>query len=96
MGAEPLLTVVFGTKYDGAATTLRILACGAFLTAIVMVVLPPPLRSGRAAVALSCSLVTNVALNLVFIPRFGAEGAATVTVLCELVLAVFLGNEGGD
>ena len=50
VGAEPLLSVVFGAKYDGAATTLRILACRTFLTTIVMVVLPPlALRSGRAA-----------------------------------------------
>ena len=87
------VTVVFEPKYDGATTTLRILACGAFLAAIVMVVLPAraPLRSSGSA--LSCSLVTNVALNLVFIPPLRCRGAATVTVLCELVLAVFLGNE---
>ena len=94
LGADPLLTGVFGAKYAGAADTLRLLACGALLTAAVVVVLGPlALRSSRASIALGFSLFANIGLNLIAIPRFGSEGAAMVTVACELFLATFLCNE---
>ena len=94
VGADWLVTLVFGAKFAPAATALQILAVGSVITAVTSSVLPPlALRSGRVAIALGCSLALNVAANLLVIPSYGASGAASVTVGSELLLCIWLAAE---
>ena len=96
VGAEPLVDVVFGSKYTAAVPAFRVLAVGAVVSAAVGAVLPPlALRSGRVAGALFASLVLNVVANLLVIPAYGALGAAAVTVGCELVLGLWIAMQVG-
>jgi O-antigen/teichoic acid export membrane protein len=91
IGAEPLIHLAFGARYAVAADPLRVLAVGAIFTAAGVSLMPPlALRSARVAWALVGSLVLNIVVNLLAIPRYGAMGAALATVGCELVLLFWL------
>jgi hypothetical protein len=46
-----------------------------------------PRAAGKAMLA---ALVMNVALNAAVVPRWGADGAAAVTLVCHLTLAAAL------
>ena len=91
VSAHWLVTVLFGSRYGPSGSALKILAVGAVVTAATSVLLPPlALRSQRVALALAACLALNVGANLAVIPRYGAIGAAVVTVACEVLLGVFL------
>ena len=89
--AEPLLVLLFGPAYSDGAGAFRWLLLSVALIFLyggarnVLIVLGLT-RTDLALVA--GAAVVNVALNLLFIPRYGIEGAALVTALSEaLILA---------
>ena len=91
--AEPLCRLVFGDRFAAAADPLRILAPVVVLLGVVL--LSTSLILGRAQPAVmrryaGIALAVNLAANLVLIPPFGAEGAATAMLISEVVFAVIL------
>ncbi|MCG8605955.1 flippase, partial [bacterium] len=94
---EFILKLAYGGKYDASANILRILAFCALLS---------PLGSIGSSIAggvgkpqftlwaMSISVVINVVLNLLLIPRYGAIGAALATLVSisigGLVITVLL------
>jgi O-antigen/teichoic acid export membrane protein len=91
--AEPVVTLIYGSKYPEAAGLLAILAWS------LAFVLPNAVLT-QAALALdlerpyvwaaSIAAVCNVALNFVFIVRYGPQAAAWVTIVTEVVLFAIL------
>lgn len=90
--ARPVLTLVFGHEFAGAAVPLVWLAFAAPLTAAAFILtttlatLDPRAYIGAAVIALA----VNVGGNLLLAPAFGASGAAAVTVLSQSLLVAVL------
>ncbi|HUN77933.1 MAG TPA: flippase [Solirubrobacteraceae bacterium] len=89
VAAGPIMILLFGPSFAGAAKALPILA-GAFvsisfgyLVGNMVVVLELQLRF---AVYAALGLLLNAALNLALIPSYGFLAAAWVTLLTELVV----------
>ncbi len=89
--AVPLTQFVFGSQYSGAGTLFRWLMltmitgpaasyCGTQLI--------PNGRERKYLFAVVAGAVTNVGLNLLFIPRYGAVAAAFTTAFSQGVVAV--------
>ncbi|WP_164662059.1 flippase [Tropicibacter sp. Alg240-R139] len=82
--AKPLLTLVFGPEFASGATILIILAIG-FATALFFgetgFMLSMAGHENDSLKILSGIAVLNIMLNAIFIPLWGAEGAALATVL---------------
>jgi O-antigen/teichoic acid export membrane protein len=75
----PVFMSIFGPHYNAGATALTILALAGlvnFATGNVTLLLLMAGGSGWNMFNAAASLATNVALNLVLIPRYGIEGAA--------------------
>jgi O-antigen/teichoic acid export membrane protein len=91
--AEPIVALTYGSNYTETASLLAILAWSlafvlpnAFLTQAALA-----LNLERPYVwAASIAAVCNVALNFVFIVRYGAQAAAWVTIVTEAVLFAIL------
>lgn len=81
---KPALLLFFGPEYIGAWAPCLVLACGTlFSTAcgFVGVALQVTRHAGYAARAAVIAALVNVLLNFVFIPLWGALGAAMATSL---------------
>ena len=91
--AAPLVTLLFGASFAGAARPLQILAGGAlfvFCTWILHAAAIATNLDRRLFMTTVVGLGTNVALNLLFIPRWGINGAASATVIAEAVTVMLL------
>jgi len=89
--AEAIVLLVFGPDYASTASVLRWLA----LTPVIYTLghlaglLVLVRRAGRLTVIVTAvTAVFTIALCLVLIPRYGAEGAAAATLATETLLAV--------
>jgi O-antigen/teichoic acid export membrane protein len=92
-GARSILVLLFGPDYLPAVAPLQILAGGAvfaFSTWILHAAAISPTLDRRLLVTTSIGLVTNVALNILFIPKGGIAGAAWATVIAEALTVVLL------
>lgn len=91
--AEPLLVVLFGPDYGDAASAFAVL-----LASCSVILLANPLRNivlvrdrlGAEMWIMVAATVLNVALNLLWIPRFGLIGAAAATLVSECAVLVAL------
>ena len=86
-------TLLFGQGFSAAATSLGIVVLAMIPVGMTFVfgsLVATSGRQPRGNVFILIVTVANVLLNLVAIPRFGAAGAAAVTVLTEL--GVMSGN----
>lgn len=95
VGAPFVTQVMGGSEYPGSASVLRILGCGVIATflAAVFAFGLLSLRMYRALVVINASMVAlAVALCAVLIPAYGARGAAFVTLILEVVLAIAYGG----
>lgn len=84
----PLLTLVFGADYAGAAATLAILALGRLATAAfgsVGLLLTMTGYERDAARVLAVAALVNVAGNLILIPNYAELGAAAAMSLSLLL-----------
>jgi O-antigen/teichoic acid export membrane protein len=89
VGAEPILTAIFGSKYAESGRVLGILAVVGVLTAQNYVLWYGLLarRKERFVVAVQAGgLCLNAVLNVALIPAYGAEGAAIALVASECVV----------
>jgi O-antigen/teichoic acid export membrane protein/glycosyltransferase involved in cell wall biosynthesis len=90
LGRE-LLILLFGPRYAGAAAALGLLATSVIPLGVVLIASRGLIATGRQRFDLLGNLigvVTNVALNFVLIPRYGATGAATAQLLSMTTMAV--------
>lgn len=85
-----MIPLVWGDAYDPSIPVLRILFLGlpALYVTFIGTFVAQALRLERNAVTVLIAGITiNIVLNVVAIPRWGAEGAAWTSVVTELLLA---------
>jgi O-antigen/teichoic acid export membrane protein len=93
LGGYVLLGPVFGAEYADAALPLAILCAAVVVIAYNGILGTALLAAGHVGVIVLqvvCSLVVNLVALVVLAPAFGASGAATATLLCEIVAAAML------
>ena len=86
--AEDAIALLFGPSYAGAVPPLQILAWAASFTIMRGTFRQGLIAAGRHRMDLRCaisSVTTNVAANIVMIPRYGLIGAAIATAASELL-----------
>jgi len=89
--AAPLVTVLLGGDYEGAATMLRVLAPVVAVRSIAEFGMNGLLGFGRVGVRTGVTLFaagSALVLYVLLIPRYGWHGAVVGTYVSELVLAV--------
>jgi len=91
--ARPGIPFVFGGKYSGAWTPFALLLPG-IVVGTVGLFCNGDLQSrgmpGRGSLAASLALATNLAANLLLIPRLGTTGAALSSLLSYSLCGLFL------
>jgi O-antigen/teichoic acid export membrane protein len=91
--AAPVLTMILGPDYAQSATIVRQLAVLPLLKAFQYFLADALTGADFQAlrVGLQCiAALLNVALNLLWIPRFGWQGAVWATLICDGGLALLL------
>ena len=91
--AGPILMLLFGASYAPAVVPLQVLAGGALLVFSTWILHAAAIATNldrRLLVTTAVGLGSNVALNLLLIPRFGIAGAAWATVVAEAATVVLL------
>jgi O-antigen/teichoic acid export membrane protein len=91
--SDPLVDLLFGAQYHEAGTALLLLAPAMALYPISFVsglLLVAQDRARTLAIIFAGVAAGNVVLNILLIPGLSLRGAALVTSLSELTLAVFL------
>ena len=89
--AEPLIKIAFGNSYSPAASVLKILSIYVVFRCVTQVCSSGIDYLGRGkdrAIALCCTALLNVILNIVLIPEFGAAGAAVATSFTYGIYAI--------
>jgi O-antigen/teichoic acid export membrane protein len=89
--AHGAITVFFGPAFAAAGTVLVVLLISVPLSVLRSIAASALMAQGREDILLRTVLiaaVVNIALNLIAVPAFGMLGAATVTVLTELLRLV--------
>jgi glycosyltransferase involved in cell wall biosynthesis/O-antigen/teichoic acid export membrane protein len=85
----PLLTFLYGGRYDASEPTLLVLAWVAAATLVTNVFTPLAVALNRQRALLGATvlaLAVNVALNVALIPRYGSVAAAYATLITEVVV----------
>jgi O-antigen/teichoic acid export membrane protein len=93
LAARPIIVTLFGNRYESAVLPLQILSGGAlfvFATWILHAAAISTNLDRRLLLTTVVGLTTNVALNVVLIPRWGINGAAWATVLAEMLTVLLL------
>jgi O-antigen/teichoic acid export membrane protein len=91
--APTVVRIVAGTHFEPAVPPLRILGLGLifiFMTNGLSNVCLARGYTNKLFVMSAISLVLNVGLNIAAIPRFGINGAATATLVCEVLSTAFM------
>jgi O-antigen/teichoic acid export membrane protein len=91
--ALPIIRIVYTATYDDSAEVLRVLYLsvpGLYAATVAMLLASSTMREKRAVLIMAAGVALNVALNLVVIPRYGALGAAWVTVVSQTFVGVWL------
>ena len=91
--AVPIVRIVYTATYDDSAQVLRVLYLsvpGLYIATVATLLASSTLREKRAVLIMAAGVALNVALNLVAIPRYGALGAAWVTVISQTFVALWL------
>jgi O-antigen/teichoic acid export membrane protein len=92
--AEPLLQLVFGSRYAGGAEALRVVPFGVLAFSVFYLYASALIGGGRplhAAALGAATLVLDVALNALLIPRYGLSGAAAGTSIALAIGATLAG-----
>jgi O-antigen/teichoic acid export membrane protein len=88
---KPLLYFLYGSTYSGAYTVLVISSFGTVFTVFLKMISQFNIvnkRQGANLLMLAISVTTNIAFNLLLIPSFGIEGAATASLIGHLICAI--------
>jgi O-antigen/teichoic acid export membrane protein len=83
---RPILTVVYGESFEGAARPLSFLGIAlvaVFANALTTHLLVASGRNGRLVLSIAVRLVVGVVLDVLLVPRWGASGAAFAVVAAE-------------
>jgi PST family polysaccharide transporter len=91
--ALPIVRIVYTATYDDSAEVLRVLYLsvpGLYIATVAMLLASSTMREKRAVLVMGSGVALNVALNLVAIPRYGALGAAWVTVISQTFVGLWL------
>lgn len=91
--ATEITTPLFGVDFAPAASVLRILIWYAVVSMTVNVFAQGLTVQNRQRSLLglrAAGLATNIALNALLLPRFGIEGAATASLIAELLILNFM------
>lgn len=91
--ARPVVTLLFGASYAPAVAPLQVLSGGAALVFCTWILHAAAIATNldrRLLTTTAVGLGSNVALNLLMIPRWGIAGAAWATVLAEAVTVTLL------
>ena len=91
--AGPIVSLLFGSSYGPSVVPLQVLSGGAlfvFSTWILHAAAIATNLDRRLLVTTAVGLGSNVALNLLLIPRWGIAGAAWATVIAEAATVVLL------
>jgi O-antigen/teichoic acid export membrane protein len=86
-----LITVLYGSNFNESATTLKIVIVTLALylsNCIFPVMLTSQRLEKKCILAFIIGMSFNIILNMVAIPRYGAEGAGAATVLSEVLVTV--------
>lgn len=89
----PIIRIVYTATYDDSAEVLRVLYLsvpGLYIATVAMLLASSTRREKRAVFIVAFGVAVNVGLNLVAIPRYGALGAAWVTVASQSLVGVWL------
>jgi O-antigen/teichoic acid export membrane protein len=84
----PAIRTVFGAAYAPAVAPMIALLPGVVMLGVQRVCGPPVLRAGRPSVIAgiyACTLLVNVGLNIVWIPRYGIIGASCASSVSYIV-----------
>lgn len=84
-----IVNILTGGDFDGSILSLRILALSYpafFISALMMWLLVTKGKYKQMLLVYFLGLVLNVALNLIFIPKYSYLGASWITVICEYVI----------
>jgi O-antigen/teichoic acid export membrane protein len=91
--AGVVIPLVWGSRYVDAVPVLRVLYFAVpilYLQTVVLFIAGSLHLEGTALKAILAALASNVAINLVAIPRWGALGAAATTLVTEVGLTGWL------
>jgi len=91
--ARPLITFIFGNDFAMSALPFKILIWNVAVIWISLHygnTLIACNRQNQYLVGVAIGAVTNIILNLIFIPRYGMTAAAVTTVLSELLVLWFM------
>lgn len=86
--ASPIINFLFGPAYASSVPVLQILVWSAALVILRGTFRQSLNGAGRAGLDLRCagaSVLLNITLNLVLIPRYGIIGAAVATLVSEML-----------
>ena len=89
--AELLIVAVYGVAYRPAVEPLRLLLPGLVVMSSAIVLTSFLLGQGRLRGLIlinSCSIVTNAALNVMLLPRYGLNGAAAASSISYSLTAL--------
>lgn len=93
VAGRSLITMLFGPEYDGAYVPLMILGAGQLVNAAagpVGVLLTMTGHEREALKGVGAAAIANIVLNLVLIPWFGIQGAATAAALSLVIWNLLL------
>lgn len=85
---EFFITILFGTQYLAATNVLRLIAFGVFYSAMVGPTGNLLIVIGKTKLVLldfTIAYIINISLNILLIPKYGLEGAATATAVSIFV-----------
>jgi O-antigen/teichoic acid export membrane protein len=91
--ADPLITLLYGTRYSAAAAAGRVVVSAECIGALGMLAFTVLVAIGRNRLyplVTLAGLAVNVGLNVVLIPRASYFGAAVATLATEVVIVVML------
>jgi O-antigen/teichoic acid export membrane protein len=93
LGARPLITLLYGSGYEGSAANLQILAWSLIPVFLGMAFGNVLLSQTRLVkflpFATGSAMVINLTANWLLIPRMGSLGASISTLITETALALF-------
>ena len=89
--ATPLLSLLFGPEYGQGGTALSILVIGMAFYTLFMIsssIMQGIGHPKRPMVVLLVGIVINFILNVLMVPRYGIEGAATATTIATFLIMI--------
>jgi O-antigen/teichoic acid export membrane protein len=94
--SHEIITLIFGKEFIPSIVVLDVLAGAIFLFFLNFLLANILIASGREIINtrnLVGVTVLNILLNLIWIPQYGAIGAAWSTLFCEIMLVAVLSLE---